>query len=162
MSSGSESIPVCLLTFCSVAKSCPTLCDPVDCSTPGFSVLHYLLEFIKLMSIESVMTSNHLILCCPLLFLPSLFPSIRVFSSYSALHIRWSKYWSFNFSISPSNVQGWCPLGLTGLIYLQSKGLSRVPQHHNLKASILQRSAFFMVQFSHSYMTTGKSIALTI
>ena len=141
MSSGSESIPVCLLTFCSVAKSCPTLCDPVDCSTPGFSVLHYLLEFIKLMSIESVMTSNHLILCCPLLFLPSLFPSITVFSSYSDLHIRWSKYWSFNFSISPSNVQGWRPLGLTGLIYLQSKGLSRV-----FSSTTIWKHQFFSAQ----------------
>ena len=119
MSSGSESTPGCLLTCCSVAKWCPTLCDPVDCSTPGFSVLHYLLEFIKLMSIESVMTSNHLILCCPLLFLPSVFPSIRVFPSESALRIMWPKYWSFNFSISPSNEY-------SGLKSLQSKGLSRV------------------------------------
>ena len=141
MSSGSESTPGCLLTCCSVAKWCPTLCDPVDCSTPGFSVLHYLLEFIKLMSIESVMTSNHLILCCPLLFLPSLFPSIRVFSSYSALHIRWSKYWSFNFSINSSSVQCWCPLGLTGLIFLQSKGLSRV-----FSSTTIWKHQFFSTQ----------------
>ena len=82
---------------CSVAQSCPTLCDPVDCSTPGFP------SMLKLMSIESVMPSNHLVLCHFLLLLPSIFPSIRVFSSESALHIRWPKYWSFRVSISPSN-----------------------------------------------------------
>jgi len=93
---------------CSVAKSCPTLCNPMDCITPGFFVLHYLLEFAlslspRLTSIESVMLSNHVILCCPLLLLPSVFPSSRVFSSESALFIRWPKYWNFSFSISPFN-----------------------------------------------------------
>ena len=97
----SHMYPLC----CSVAKSCPTLCDPMDCSTPGFPVLHYLPELLKLMFIESVMPSNHLILCCPLLLLPSIFPSIRVFES--ALRIRWSNYWSFSFSISPSNEYSW-------------------------------------------------------
>ena len=87
----------------SVAQSCPTLCDPMDCSTPGFPVLLYLLKLLKLMSIESVMPSNHLILCHPLLLLPSIFPSIRVFSNESALPNTWPKYWSFSFSISPSN-----------------------------------------------------------
>ena len=82
---------------------CPTLCDPMDCSTPGLAVHHQLLEWLKLMSIESVMPSNHLILCWPLLLPPSIIPSIRVFSNDSVLHIRWSKYWSFSFNISPSN-----------------------------------------------------------
>ena len=89
--------------FSSVAQLCPTLCNPMDHSMPGFPVHHHLPEFTQLMSIESVMPSNHLILCCPLLFLPSIFPSIRVFSNESALCIRWPKYWSFSFSISPSN-----------------------------------------------------------
>ena len=88
---------------CSVTESCLTLCDPMDCSTPGLSVPHCLLEFSKFMSIELVMPSNHLILCHPLLLLPSIFPSIRVFSNESVLLIRWPKYWSFSFSISPSN-----------------------------------------------------------
>ena len=88
---------------CSVAQSCPTLCDPLDRSTPVLPVLHYSRGLLKLMSIESVMSSNHLILCRPLLLPPSIFPSIRVFSSESALHIRWPKYWSFSFSTSPSN-----------------------------------------------------------
>ena len=80
-----------------------SLCNPMNCSMPGFPVLHCLLEFVELMSIEAVMPSNHLILCCPLLLLPSIFPSIRVFSNESALRIKWPKYWSFSFSISPSN-----------------------------------------------------------
>ena len=88
--------------FTSVAQSCP-LCDPMDHSTPGLPVHHQLPELLKLMSIESVMLSSHLILCHPLLLLPSIFPSIRVFSYESALHIRWPKYWSFSFNISPSN-----------------------------------------------------------
>ena len=120
-------------------------------------------SLLKLMSIESVVPSNHLILCHPLLLLPSVFPSIKVFSSESVLHIRWPKYWSFSFSISPSNeYSGRSPLGWTGWISLQSKGLSKsLPQHHSSKASILQHSAFFMVQLAHPYMTTGKTIALT-
>jgi len=114
------------------------------------------------MSIELVMPSTHLILCHPLLLLLSIFPSISIFSNESAFHIRWPKYWSFSFSISPSNEYSWLiPLGLTGLISLQSKGLSRVLQHHSTKASVLQHSAFLMVQLSHPYMTTGKTIALT-
>ena len=101
----------------------------------------------KLMSIESVMPSNHLVLCCPLLLLPSIFPSIRVFSNESALHIRWPKYYSFSFSISPSNeTQDWSPLGWTGWISLQSKSLL---QHYSLKVSILWWSTFFTVQLSH-------------
>ena len=88
---------------CSVVQSCPTLWDPMDYSTPGFPVLHSLLEFAQLMSIELVMPSSHLVLCHPLLLLSSIFPCIRIFSSESALHIRWPKYWSFSFSISPSS-----------------------------------------------------------
>ena len=86
-----------------VAKSCPTLCDPMDCSTPGFLILYYLLEFAQFISFESVVLSNHLILCHLLLLLASIFPSIRVFSNESALHIKQPKYWNFSFSISPSN-----------------------------------------------------------
>ena len=89
--------------FSSVSQSCLTLCDPMNCSTPGFPVLHYLLELVKPMSIESVMPSNHLILCHPLLFLPSIFPSITVFSKEQNLTIRWPKCWSFSFGISPSS-----------------------------------------------------------
>ena len=111
----------------------------------------------------SVMPSNHLILCRPLLVLPSIFPSIRVFSSESVLYIRWPKDWSFSFSISPSNEYSGLILELTGLISLLSKvvTLESLLQHHSLKPSILQHSAFFMVQLSHLYMTTGKTIALT-
>ena len=102
-------------------------------------------RLLKLMSIESVMPSNHLILCCPLLLLLSIFPSIRVFSNESVLCIRWPKYWSFSFSISPSNeYSGWFPLGWTGWISLQSKGLSSLLQHHSSNASVLQCSAFFI------------------
>ena len=120
-------------------------------------------SLLKLMSIELVMPSNHLVLCHPDLLLPSICPSIRVFSNKLALCIRWPKYWSFSFSIRPSNgYSGWFPSGLTGLIFLQSKGLFKsLLQHHSSKASILRHSVFFMVQPSHPYMTTGKTIALT-
>ena len=115
------------------------------------------------MSIESVMPSNHLILCCPLLPRPSIFPSIRLFSNESALHIRWPKYWSFSFNISPSNeYSGLNSFRMDWLDLLAVPGIlkSRL-QHHTSKASILWRSAFFIVQLSHPYMTTGKTIALT-
>ena len=113
------------------------------------------------MSIELVMPSNPLILCHPLLLLPSIFLSIRVFSNESVIWIRWPKYWSFSFSMSPSNEHpGLISFRIDWLISLQSKGLSRVPwEHHSSKASILQCSAFFIVQLSHPYMTTGKTIA---
>ena len=116
------------------------------------------------MSIESVMLSDHLILCHPLLLLPSIFPSIRVFSNESALHIRWPKYWSFSFSISPSNeYSGLISFRIDCLDLLAVQGtLKSLLQHHSSKASILWCSAFFMVQLSHPYMTTGKTIALTI
>ena len=110
------------------------------------------------------MLSNHLILCCPLLLLPSVFPSVKVFSNESALRTRQPKYWSFSFSISPSNVySGLIPFRIDWLDLLSVQGTHKnLLQHHSLKASILQRSAFFMVQLSHPYMTTGKIIALTI
>ena len=115
------------------------------------------------MSIESMMPSNHLILCHPLLLLPSIFLSIRVFSSESALHIRWPKYWSFSFNISPSNEHpGLISSSIDWLDLLEVQGtLKSLLQHHSSKASILLCSAFFLVQCSHSYMTTGKTIALT-
>ena len=115
-------------------------------------------SLLKLMSIESVMPSNHLILCHPLLFLPSIFPSIRVFSKESVLCIRWPKYRSFSFSISPSNeYSGLISFRMDGLDLLAVQGtLKSLLQHHSSKASILWRSAFFMVQLSHPYMTTGK------
>ena len=118
-------------------------------------------NLLKLMSIESVMPSNHLILCCPLLH--SIFPSIRVFSNESTLCIRWPKYWSFNFSISPSNESaGLISFRMDWLDLFAVQGtLKSLLQHHSSKTSILQHSAFFMVQLSHPYMTTGKIIALT-
>ena len=117
----------------------------------------------KLMSIESLMPSNHLILCRPLLLLPSVFPSIRVFSNESALCIRWPKYWSFSFSISPSNeYAGLISFRVDWLDLLAVQGiLKSLLQHHRSKASILQHSAFFIVQLSHPYMATGKAIDLT-
>ena len=141
-------------------KLCPTLCDPMDCSTPGSPVLPISRSLLKLMSIELVTPSNHLILC-PLLLLPSILPSIKVFSNESLLCIRWPKYWSFSFS--PSNEYSrlicfridWFDL----LAFLGT--LESLLQHHHSKASILQHSAFFMAQLSHPYMTSGKTIALT-
>ena len=117
----------------------------------------------KLMSIESVMPSNHLILCRPLLLLPSIFPSIRVFSNKSVLHIRWPKYWSFSFNISPSNEHpGLISFRMDCLDLLAVQGtLKSLLQHHSSKASILRCSAFFIVQLSYPYMTIGKTIALT-
>ena len=132
-------------------------CDPMDCSTPGFPVLHHLPE----LSFESVMPSTHLILCCPLLLLPSIFPSVRVFSNELALPIRWPKYWSFSFSLS-SEYSGLITFGMDWLDLCAVQGtLKRLLQHHSSKASILRHSAFFIVQLSHPYMTTGKTIALT-
>ena len=120
-------------------------------------------SLLKLMSIESVMPSNHLILCCPLLLLPSIFPSIRVFSSESVFPIRWPKYWSFSFSIRPSNdYSGLFSFRMDWLDLLAVQGtLKSLLQHHSSKASILRRSAFFPVQLSYPCMTTGKTIALT-
>ena len=120
-------------------------------------------SLLKLQFIESVMPSNHLILCCPLLLLPSTFPSIRVFLNESVLPIRWPKYWSFSFNISPSNeYSGLISFRMEWLDLLAVRGtLKSLLQHHSSKASILRRSAFFIVQLSHPYMTTGKTTALT-
>ena len=119
-------------------------------------------SLLKLDSIELVMPSNHLIFCCPLLLLPSIFPSIRIFSNEFVLHIRWPKYWSFGFSNSPCNEHpGLISLRMDWLDLLAVQGtLKSLLQHHSSKASILWRSAFFMVQLSHPYMTTGEIIAL--
>ena len=120
-------------------------------------------SLLKLMSFESVMPSNHLILCCPLLLLPPIPPSIRVFSNESTLRMSWPKYWSFSFSISPSNEHpGLISFRMDWLYLLAVQGtLKSLLQHHSSKASILQHSAFLIVQLSHPYMTTRKSIALT-
>ena len=144
-------------------QSCPTNCNPMECSLRGSSVLHFLPEFAGFMSIESVILINHLILCHPLGLLPSIFPSIKAFSKESVLCIRWPKYWSFKINISPSN-------DYSRLIFFRvdwfdlpavQGTLKNFLQHHSSKASVLWCSAFFMVQLSHLYMTTGKTIALT-
>ena len=148
--------------FSSVSQSCPTLCDPMNSSMLGLPVHHQLPELPQLMSIESVMPSSHLILCHPLL-LPPVPPGIRVFSNESTLHMRWPKYWSFSFSISPSKEHsGLISFRMDWLDLLAVQGtLKSLLQYHSSKASILQHSAFFTVQLSHPYMTTGKTIALT-
>ena len=130
---------------------------------PGFPVLHYSQSLLKLMSIESLMPSHHLILCHLLLLLPSVFPSIRVISTESAFHIRWPVYWT-SFSLSPSNeYSGLISFKIDWLDLLAvQETLKSLLQHHSSKVSSLQCSAFFMVQFSHHCMTTGKTIALTI
>ena len=128
----------------SLAQLCPTLCNPMNDSMPASLSITNSWSLPKPMSIESVMPSNHVILCCPLLLLPSIFPSIRGFSNESALHIRWPKYWSFSFSFSPSmNSQDWSPLGWNGWISLQSKGLSRV-----FSNTTVQKHQFFGAQLS--------------
>ena len=135
----------------------------MDRSTPGLPVYHQFLEFTQLMPIELVIPSNHLILCRPLLLLPSIFPRIKVFSNESVLCIRWLKYGSFTFSISPSNqYSGLISFKMDWLDLFAVQGtLKSLLQHHSSKASILLHSAFFTVQLSHPYMTTGKTIALT-
>ena len=132
----------------------------MDCSTPGFTILHYFLEFAQIHAIELVMLSNHLILCC-LLLLPSVLPSIRVFSSESSLHIRWPNYWSFSIS-SSSDYSRFISFRIEWFDLLAVQGnLKSLLWHHSSKASILQRSACFMVWLSHLYMTTRKTIGLT-
>ena len=135
----------------------------MDCSTPGLQSITNSQSSLKLMSIDSVMPSNHLILCHPLLLPPSIFPSNRVFSNESVLCIRWPKYWSFSFHISPSTEYlGLVSFRMDWLDLLAVQGtLKSLLQHHSSKASILWHSAFFIVQLSHPYMTTGKTIALT-
>ena len=148
---------------CLVAQSCPSLCEPVDCTYQASLSITNSQSLLKLMSVTSVMPSSHLILCHPLLLLPSILPSIRVFSNQSTLHMRWPKYWSFSFTISPSNEHpGLISFRLDWLDLLAVLGtLKSLLQHHSSKASVFQRSAFFTVQLSHPYMTTGKTIALT-
>ena len=147
-----------------VTKSCLTLCDPMHCSTPGFPVLPHLPEFTQTHVHWVYDGSSHFILCHSLLLLPSIFPNSSVFSSESALQIRWPKYWSFSFSISPSNEY-------SGLISFRTdcfnslevqESLKSLLQHQNSKESILWHSAFFMVQHSYLYMPSGKTIALSI
>ena len=155
-----------LLQFSSVNLAthlCLTLCNSRDYNMSGFPVHHQLRSLLKLISIESVMPSNHLIFCRPLLLPPSIFSSIRVFSDESALHIRWPKYWSFSFSISPSNENsGLISFRMDWLDLLVVQGtLKSLLQHHSSKASILWCSAFFTVQLSHLYMTIRKTIDLT-
>ena len=142
---------------------CIQLCHPMDCSIPGLLVLHYLLEFAQIHVHESVMPTNHLIFCHPLHLLPSIFPRIGVFSNESVLCIRWPKYQSFSCSINLSNeYSGLISFRMDWLDLLAVQGtLNSLLQHHSSKASILQCSAFLIVQLSHWYMTTRKTIALT-
>ena len=146
--------------FSSVAQLCPTLCNPMNHSTPGLPVHHQLPEFTQLTSIELVMPSSYLILCRSLFLLPPVLPSIRVFSNESTLSMRWPKYWSFSFSIIPSKeYPGLISFRMDcwlDLITVQGT-LKSLLQHHSSKASVLRCSAFFTVQISHPYMTTGKT-----
>ena len=149
--------------LCSVAKSYLTLCDPMDCSTPGFPALHCFPEFAQthVHWVDAIQPSHPLL---TLLFLPSILPSIRVLSNESVLYIRWPKYWSFSFSISPSNeYSGLTSFRIDWFDLLAVQGtLKHLLQHWILKVSILWHSGFFSVQLSHPYMTTGKTVALTI
>ena len=149
--------------FSSVAQSSPTLCDPMNCAHQASLSITKSQSSLRLTSIESVMPSSHLILCLPLLLLPTIPPSIRVFSHQSTLHMNWPKYWSFSFSIIPSNEHpGLISFRMDWLDLLAVHGtLKSLLQHHSSKASILWCSTFFTVQLSHPYMTTGKTIALT-
>ena len=142
--------------FSSVAQLCPTLCNLMNCSTTGLLSITNSRSLLKLMSIESVMPSNHLIHCHPLLLLLSIFPSIRVFSNESALCIRWPKYWRFSFRISPSNeYSGLISFRIDWFNLLAVQGtLKSLLQQNSSKASILQRSAFFIVRLSHAYMNS--------
>ena len=153
-------LTISCIQFSSVAQSCPTLCDPMNCIMPGLPVHLHCRSLPKLMSIKSVMPFSHLILCCPLLLLPSTIPSIRVFSNGSTLPMRWPKYWSFSFNISPSNEHpGLISFRMDWLDLLAGQGtLKSLLQHHSSKASILWWSAFFTVQLSHPCMTTGKTM----
>ena len=152
-----------LAQFNSVAQSCPTLATPQAAARQASLSITNSRSPPKLMSLESVMPSNHLTLCRPLLLLPSIFPSIRVFSNESALCIRWPKYWSFSFKISPTNEHsGLISFRMDWLDLLAVQGtLKSLLQHQSSKASILRYSSFFIVQLSHPYMTTGKTVVLT-
>ena len=151
-----------IIQYSSVTQSCPTLCDPMDCSTPGFPVHHQLPEYIQthVHWVSDAIQPSYA-LSSPLLP-PLIFPSIRVFSNESVLHIRWPKYWSFSFSISLSKEHpGLISFGMDRLDLLAVQGTLKSLQHHSSKGSILQRSAFFIVQLSHLHMMTGKTIPLT-
>ena len=149
--------------FSSVTQSCPTLCDPMNCSTPGLPVHHQLPEFTQTPAHRVGDAIGHFVLCRPLLLLPLIPPSIRVFSNELTLCMKWPKYWSFSFSISLSKEHPrLISFRMDWLDLLTVQGtLKSFFQHHSSKASILRRSAFFTVQLSHPYMTTGKTIALT-
>ena len=153
--------PIISVQFSSVAQPCPTLCNPMDQERQASLSITNSQSLLELMSIESMMPSNRLILSHPLLLLPSIFPSIRVFSNESVLPIRWPKYWSFNFRISPfSEYSGPISFRMNQLDLLAVQGtLKNLLQHDSSKPYILQSSAFFTVQLSHPYMTTGKTIA---
>ena len=142
----------------------PPFLTPWTAACQAFLPFTIFWSLLKFMSIELVMLFNHLILCHPLLLLPSIFPSIRVFSNELALHIRWPKYWSFSFSVSPSSENsGLVSFRIDWFDLLAVRGtLKSLLQHHSSKASILWHSVFFVIQFSHPSMTTGKTIALTI
>ena len=152
----------CVSSVSSITQSCPTLCDPMNFSKPGLPVHHHFRSSLRFMSIGSVMPFSHLILCRPLLILPPIPPSNRVFSNESSLCMRWPKYWSFSFSIIPSKeIPALISFRMDRLDLLAVQGTLKSLLQHNSKASILWRSAFFTVQLSHPYMTTGKTIALT-
>ena len=155
---------MCRVQFSLVTQSCPTLCNPMNCSMPGLPVHHRFPECTQthVHWASDAIELSHLILCRPLLLLPSIFPSIRVFSNESALHIRWPKYWNFSFNINPSNEHpGLISFRMDWLDLLAVQGTLKSLLQHNSEASILQHSVFFIVQLSHPYMTTGKTIALT-
>ena len=157
-----EIVPhILLVQFSSVAQSCATLCDPMDCSTPGLPVHHQLPELAQthVRWVGDAIQPSHPL--SPLFFLPSIFPSIRIFSSESAFHIRWPKYGSFSFNISPANEHpGLISFRMDWLDLLAVQGtLESLPQHRSSKASILWHSAFFVIQLPHPYTTTGKTIS---
>ena len=143
-----------VVVFFLVAKFCPTLCDPMDCNTPGFPVLHHLLDLMML--------SNHLILCCSLLLLLSIFPSIRNFPNELAFHIEWPKYWSFSIS-SSNEYSGMISFRIEWFDLLAAQGtLKSLLQQHSSKALVFWFPTFFMVQLSYPYVTSGKTITLTL
>ena len=144
--------------FSLVTHSCLTLCDPIDWAHKVSLSITNSQSLLKLMSLDSAVPSNHLILCCPILLPPSIFPSIRVFAYKSVLCITWPKYWSLSFNLSPSNEYSWLiSFRMDWLDLLAVQGtLKSLLQHHSSKASILQHSAFFIVQLPHPYTTTGK------
>ena len=154
---------MCVYQFSSVSQSCPTLCDPMNVARQASLSITISRSSLRLTSIESVMPSSNFILSHPLLLLPPIPPSIRVFSNESTLRMRWPKYWSFSFSIIPSKeIPGLISFRMDWLDLLAVQGiLKSLLQHYSSKASILWCSAFFIVQRSHPYMTTGKTIALT-